>query len=162
LNGELPAEPAAALERLAEMIHAQKSQIDGLLAALDARSGNLDAAVGDAVQRALDAAGIQASERIARLHRATGVRFARWSFGVVSACAMVPAVLSWFLMPSQAQLLRARQTRDELTATVAQLAREGGRIELRHCGEANRLCVRVERKLPLYGEGADFMVLKGY
>ena len=39
---------------------------------------------------------------------------------------------------------------------------EGGRIDLRHCGEANRLCVRVERKAPFYGENSDYAVLKGY
>ncbi|HEY6456125.1 MAG TPA: hypothetical protein VIY90_12700 [Steroidobacteraceae bacterium] len=90
------------------------------------------------------------------------VRFARWSLGVVSGCALVPALLSWMLMPSRTQLLQARQTRDQLSAAVAQLSREGGRIELRHCGSASRLCVRIDRKSPFYGDSADFMVLKGY
>ena len=74
----------------------------------------------------------------------------------------MPALLSWMLMPSRTQLLQARQTFDQLSAAVAQLSREGGRIELRHCGAANRLCVRIDRKSPFYGESADFIVLKGY
>jgi hypothetical protein len=99
---------------------------------------------------------------MAQVQRASSVRLARWSFGVVSGCALVPALLSWMLMPSRAQLLQARQTFDQLSAAVGQLSREGGRIELRHCGAANRLCVRIDRKSPFYGESADFMVLKGY
>ena len=100
--------------------------------------------------------------KLAQVHRASSVRLARWSFGVVSGCALVPALLSWMLMPSRTQLLQARQTFDQLSAAVAQLSREGGRIELRHCGAANRLCVRIDRKSPFYGESADFIVLKGY
>jgi len=152
----------AGLDRIVEMVHAQQSQINDLLAALDARSRDLDTAVEGALHRSLDAAGLRASQRFSQLHRETGVRFARWAFGVVSACALVPAALSWILMPSRAQLLQARATLDQLTANAAQLSREGGRIELRHCGETNRLCARVERKSPPYGEGADFMILKGY
>jgi hypothetical protein len=151
------------LGRILATVHAQQSQIHGVLATLDSRSRDLDTTVGDAVQRALaDAAGIRAAEKLSQVHRATGVRFARWSFGVVSACALVPTILSWALLPSQAQLLQARQTQEQLSAGVAQLSRQGGRIELRHCGAANRLCVRVDRKSPFYGENADFMVLKGY
>jgi hypothetical protein len=51
---------------------------------------------------------------------------------------------------------------DQLSARVAQLSREGGRMELRYCGAANRLCVRVDRKSAFYGEGADYMIVKGY
>ena len=100
--------------------------------------------------------------KLAQMHRASSAHFARWSFGVVSGCALVPALLSWMLMPSRTQLLQARQTFDQLSAAVAQLSGEGGRIELRHCGVANRLCVRIDRKSPFYGESADFVVLKGY
>jgi len=35
-------------------------------------------------------------------------------------------------------------------------------VQLRHCGAARRLCVRVDRGAPLYGEAADFLVVKGY
>jgi hypothetical protein len=146
-----------------EIVHAQQSQIHGLLATLDSRWKDLDASLGEAVQRAfMDAAGLRAAEKLSQVHRATGMRFARWSFGVVLACALVPTCLSWLLMPSRTQLLQARQTLDQLSAGVSQLSREGGRIQLRHCGEANRLCVRVDRKSPFYGENADYVILKGY
>jgi hypothetical protein len=134
-----------------------------MLATLDTRARDLDSTLGEAVQRAfMDAAGLRAAERLSRMHRATGMRFALWSFGIVSACSLVPTVLTWMLMPSRAQLMLARQNLDQLSAGIARLSREGGRIDLRHCGEANRLCVRVERKAPFYGENSDYAVLKGY
>ncbi|HEY4338749.1 MAG TPA: hypothetical protein VGM97_02270 [Steroidobacteraceae bacterium] len=151
------------LGRILETIHAQQAQLHGMLANLESRTQDLDASVGEAVQRALmQPAGLRAAEKLAQMQRTSAVRFARWSFGLVSGCALVPALLSWMLMPSRAQLLQARQSYDELSGRVAQLSREGGRIELRHCGPANRLCVRVDRKSPWYGDSADFMVLKGY
>jgi hypothetical protein len=146
-----------------ETVHAQQSQIHGLLATLDTRSRDLDATLGEAVQRAfMHAAGLRAAEKLSQVHWATGMRYARWSFGVVLACALVPTCLSWLLMPSRTQVIQARQTLDQLSARVSQLSREGGRIDLRHCGEANRLCVRVDRKSPFYGETADYVILKGY
>jgi hypothetical protein len=158
--------PQGRLEELGPMletVHAQQTKIHGLLASLETRARDLDSTVGEAVQRAfMDAAGLRAAATLSQVHRATGVRFARWCFGVVSVCALVPVLLSWWLMPSPSQVLRARQSQDELAARVAQLSREGGHMDLRHCGAAQRLCVRVDRKAPLYGEGADFMIVKGY
>jgi hypothetical protein len=151
------------LGRVLETVHAQQSQIHGLLATLDTRSRDLDSTMGEAVQRAfMDAAGLRAAEKLSQIHRATGMRFALWSFGIVSACSLVPTVLTWMLMPSRAQVTQARQSLDQLSAGIARLSRAGGRIDLRHCGEANRLCVRVDRKTPFYGENADYAVVKGY
>ena len=164
MNSELATEAAPTeLGRVLETVHAQHSQIHGMLATLDTRSRDFDSAMGEAVQRAfMDAAGLRAAEKLSQIHRATGMRFALWSFGIVSACSLVPTVLTWMLMPSRSQLMQARQSLDQLSAGIARLSREGGRIDLRHCGEANRLCVRVDRKAPFYGEGADYAVIKGY
>jgi len=151
------------LGRVLETVHAQQSQIHGMLATLDARSRDLDSTMGEAVQRAfMDAAGLRAAEKLSQIHRATGMRFALWSFGIVSACSLVPTVLTWMLMPSRAQVTQARQSLDQLSAGIARLSREGGRMDLRHCGEANRLCVRVDRKAPFYGGNADYAVVRGY
>ena len=151
------------LSQILATVHAQQSQIHGVLATLDSRARDFDTTLGEAVQRALaDAAGMRAAETLSQVHRRTALRFAHWSFGVVSACALVPTLISWALLPSRTQLLQARETLAQLSAGVAQLSGEGGRIDLRHCGAANRLCVRVDRKSPAYGESADYMVLKGY
>lgn len=164
MKSESSVEPAPVdLGGVLETVHAQQSQIHGLLATLESHSRDLHATLGEAVQRAfMDAAGLRAAEKLSQVHRATGMRFARWSFGVVLACALVPTILSWVLMPSRTQLIQARQTLDQMAARVSQLSREGGRIDLRHCGEADRLCVRVDRKSPFYGENADYVILKGY
>ncbi len=139
------------LRQILATVHAQQSQIHGCWQRSKPGPGpRCD--LGEAVQRALaEAAGIRAAQTLDQVHRATGVRFARWSFGVVAACALVPAVLSWMLLPSRAQLLQARQTLEQLSG-VAQLSRQGGRVELRQCGAGSRLCVRVDRKSPFYGE----------
>ncbi|HTV80776.1 MAG TPA: hypothetical protein VMF03_21175 [Steroidobacteraceae bacterium] len=125
--------------------------------------GELGRVLEEAMQRAFtDASNVRAAEKLSQIHRATGTRFALWSFGIVSMCSLVPAVLTWMLMPSRAQVIQARQNLDQLSAGIASLSREGGRIDLRRCGETNRLCVRVDRKAPFYGPKADFAVVKGY
>jgi hypothetical protein len=68
----------------------------------------------------------------------------------------------WWLLPSQSELAALRSKRDELASNVAHLEQRGGRIDLRHCGGTDRLCVRVDRKAPVYGEAADYLVVRGY
>jgi len=126
------------LGRVLETVHAHQSQIHGMLATLDTRSRDLDSAMGEAVQRAfMDAGGMRAAEKLSQIHRATGMRFALWSFGIVSACSLVPTVLTWMLMPSGAQMTQAARAWTS-SPRIARLSREGGRMDLRHCGEANR------------------------
>jgi hypothetical protein len=33
---------------------------------------------------------------------------------------------------------------------------------LRHCGDTSRLCVRIDRRAPVYGEQSDYLVVRGY
>jgi hypothetical protein len=69
--------------------------------------------------------------------------------------------MRWTL-PSDDQIRSLRMRRDEMTASIATLERQGGRIEWRHCGEKARLCVRVDRKSPPFGDRADYYVVEGY
>src|SRR5204863_4608 len=66
------------------------------------------------------------------------------------------------LLPSHAEVAAVRATRSELSSNVALLIQQGGRVELRHCGAARRLCVHVDRGAPTYGEASDYLVVKGY
>jgi hypothetical protein len=66
------------------------------------------------------------------------------------------------MLPSRAEIETLSTRRDELVASIERLTRQGGGVELRHCGKALRLCVRVDRGAPSYGEGGDFLVVKGY
>jgi hypothetical protein len=52
--------------------------------------------------------------------------------------------------------------RDALAKSIASLEQRGGKIEWKSCGDPARLCVRVDRKAPVYGEKADYYVAKGY
>lgn len=60
------------------------------------------------------------------------------------------------------ELDRLRVKRDRLLIDVQKLEQQGGRAELRQCGDTARLCVRIDKSSPAYGEKGDFMVMKGY
>ena len=64
--------------------------------------------------------------------------------------------------PSQRELAELRARKDELTSNIARLEKSGGWIDLRRCGGTDRLCVRVDRTAPVYGESGDYWVVKGY
>jgi hypothetical protein len=66
------------------------------------------------------------------------------------------------VLPSAADVAVLRARRDELTASLTELEQQGGRIDWRHCGESKRLCVRVDRKAPAYGDRGDYYVIEGY
>ena len=94
--------------------------------------------------------------------RAANLRLAVWTATVSTVAVAVPLGLSLWLLPNAG---RCRRT--------AQYARRAGRqrrapraagraCELRRCGATERLCVRVDRYAPAYGEGADYLVVKGY
>jgi hypothetical protein len=77
-------------------------------------------------------------------------------------CSAIPLCVACWVLPSRAQIAALRTKHDELAVKIAQLEERGGRMDLRHCGEGARLCVRVDRKAPMYGEQADYLVVRGY
>jgi hypothetical protein len=111
-------------------------------------------AVGDDAQRA--------AETLRALRHTADLRMALWTLAMATLSCVVPAAVAWWALPSRGEVAALNARRDELTASVARLTRQGGQIELRHCGSAQRLCVRVDRKAPAYGEEGDFLVVKGY
>jgi hypothetical protein len=149
-------ESAEAHQRLAET-HLEK---------LRAHTQDLDAVVRDEIRRTLTeelqmltAESRRCAEALQRIRRRTGIRSALWCLGVAVLCsATLVAIMRW-TMPSEAELAALRARRDQLSASVAALERQGGRIDWRHCGENSRLCVRVDRKAPAYGEKADYYVV---
>jgi hypothetical protein len=86
-----------------------------------------------------------------------------WSGAIL---AVVPGALTalavWYLLPTQAQMGALRAQREALNANIAQLSRDGGRIDLRRCGSDARVCVRVDHHAPTFGEHAEYMVVQGY
>ena len=103
-----------------------------------------------------------AAQSLRRLGRAANVRMAVWSIGLTLLCTAIPMCGQWWLIPSQSEIAALRLRRDALAANVTSLEERGGRIDLRRCGGTDRLCVRVDRKAPVYGDAGDYLVVKGY
>jgi hypothetical protein len=104
----------------------------------------------------------RAAEALRRLQRTANLRLIAWGAAVFTLTSLVPCAIAWWLLPTRTEIQALGAKRDELTANVARLARQGGNLELRHCGTTQRLCVRVDRSAPTYGAAGDFLVLKGY
>jgi hypothetical protein len=154
---------------LMEAAHAQQALAETAVEALKAHARDLDALVREEIQRTLldelqtlSADSRHAAEALRILRRTAEARVALWSVAsTVLCCCAVLGLASWVL-PSRAEIAALRATRDQLAEQVARLEQRGGRIELRRCGDADRLCVRVDRKAPVYGEKADYLIVKGY
>ncbi len=111
--------------------------------------------------QALGAASLRAAEALEAVRRAASVRIALWAVAVVCACSAIPFTIASTVLPSHAELSRMHEEHDRLEASIAILERRGGGIDLRRCGAAGRLCVRVERAAPAYGAQSDYLIVKG-
>jgi hypothetical protein len=103
-----------------------------------------------------------AVESLCSLARHANLRAIVFGGVLVLLASAVPFVVAWWLLPSATEVAALRASRDQLRADVAQLRREGGAVDLKYCGPQRRLCARMDRAAPRYGETADYMVLKGY
>jgi hypothetical protein len=103
-----------------------------------------------------------AVESLRALARHVNLRVFALGGALVLLASAVPFALAWWLLPSAAEMAALRVSRDQLSADLAHLRREGGAVDLKHCGPERRLCARVDRAAPRYGEAADYIVLKGY
>jgi hypothetical protein len=104
----------------------------------------------------------RAAQALRSLQRTANLRVIAWGAAILSLASLVPCAISWWLLPTHGEIQALLERRDELTANIARLSRQGGNVELRHCGSAQRLCVRVERSAGAYGAAGDFLILKGY
>ena len=154
---------------LMEAAQAQQTLATAALERLREHTAGLDAIVREEIRATLveemhaiaEDSG-RASEALRRLGRAASGRFAAWSAAVVGLSALIPLGLVQWWLPSHAEVAALAARRDQLTANLRQLAGQGGQIEIRHCGAARRLCVRIDRSAPPYGQSADFRILEGY
>ncbi len=104
----------------------------------------------------------RASDALHSVRRAANMRALLWSVGTTVLCSAIPLGLACWIIPSRADIAALRARHDELAAKIANLEERGGRIDLRRCGGGARLCVRVDRKAPMYGEQSDYLVVRGY
>lgn len=112
---------------------------------------------------------VQAASKAEGSMRRAGAWFA-WKWvamaggGTIGVCLLAYASLAWQLH----QVNSLREEKAELQDEVAQLqananewAKQGGRVKLERCGDAMRLCVRVNKTVS-YGKDNDHFVLRGY
>jgi hypothetical protein len=154
---------------LMEAAHAQQTLADTALERLNAHLRDLDTVVRDEIRHTL-VEELQvvmnetkrSAEALRRLRRSANLRVGLWSLGLTVVCSAIPLCLAWWLLPSAGEVSALRAKRDDLESAVARLEQRGARLDLRRCGVGNRLCVRVDRKAPVYGEAGDYLVIKGY
>lgn len=154
---------------LMEAAHSQQKLADRSLRKLQANTQELASMVRSVLHAAL-AEELQElaseSERAAgalrALRRSARMRTLLWSIGITMLCSMVPLALALWWLPSRAEVESLRSQRERLQRTIVLLEERGGRIELRRCGVAGRLCARVDRQAPVYGDRSDYLILRGY
>ena len=154
---------------LMEAAQAQQALAETTLEKLNAHMRDLDDIVRDEIRRTLveelqvlGNEGRRAAEALRGLGRSANLRVFLWSVGITLLCTAIPLSAAWWFLPSQGELVALRSKRDELASSLARLEQRGARIDLRRCGGGDRLCVRVDRKAPAYGEAGDYLVVKGY
>jgi hypothetical protein len=154
---------------LMETAHSHQELVDGSLRQLQAHTRGLDDVVRDEIRRVRSAELAQLMDEVARaaevlraLARAARLRAVLWSTLAAVVPGAVVAIVLWLWLPSPAQMAALHSQHAQLAAAVARLSAGGGRIDLRHCGNTSRLCVRIDRHAPAYGEQSDYLVVQGY
>jgi hypothetical protein len=154
---------------LMEAAQAQQTLAETVLDRLKEHMSAIDDVVRDEIRhalveelRVLGQESQRAAESLRRLGRAANTRMVLWSIGLTVLCTAIPMCGQWWLIPSQGEIAALRHERDTLAANIGSLQGRGGRIDLRRCGGTDRLCVRVDRKAPAYGDAGDYLVVKGY
>ena len=154
---------------LMEAAQAQQKAAESSLRKLKAVTGELTVTVREEVHRVL-LEGIhslsedskRASDALHAVRRAANLRTVAWSVGTTMLCSLIPLALACWIVPSRAEISALRAKHDDLVTRIADLEQRGGRIDLRRCGDGARLCVRVDRKAPSYGQQSDYLVVRGY
>ena len=164
-----PREAHLKLGLLMETADTQQRMAAAALEQLQSHAEGLDAIVRDEIRatlveelRKLSGDIQRAAQSLHALRHAANLRLLAWSVGVMTLSAAVPIGLARWLLPTRGEVAELAAARDQLTVNIAGLKAEGGKIELRHCGPTQRLCVRIDRSAPSFGEGADYLVVKGY
>jgi hypothetical protein len=154
---------------LMEAAQSHQRLAEGSLKRLKIRSQDLAEAVREEVHRTLvtelrNLSG-ETERAVAALQavgRAANLRITFWTLGITLLSVAIPLALVLWLLPSPSEIHALTAKHAELTAKITLLEQRGARIDLRRCGEGERLCVRVDRKAPAYGERADYLVVGGY
>jgi hypothetical protein len=154
---------------LLESAHAHQALADTTLEKLRAQVNELEGIAREEIRstlveelHALGEDSRRAAETLRRLRHVADLRVALWSLAMAAIASAVPLCAAWWILPSRSDIAALSARRDALDAAVAHLRQQGGEADLRRCGAAQRLCVRVDRKAGVFGDSNDFFVVKGY
>jgi hypothetical protein len=153
---------------LIEGAQAHQKLAEAAIDTLHKTTQGLEEVMRDQIQRAL-VDGLQrvrvetkcAVETLQRIKRAANARTAISMLVVTAATSAIALLVAWWVLPNRTEIAALRDERDQLARNVAVLNQRGGRANLRRCG-TRHLCVRVDLKAPRYGDGDDYLVIKGY
>jgi hypothetical protein len=154
---------------LMEGAQAHQAMVTENLQRLQAHIRDLDTVVRDEIRRTLleELQGVttesqRAVKALQQATRSAGGRMAVVAHSVVLLATLVPAGAIFYATPSPSEFLALRSQRADLESALQRLREQGARVEWRRCGEERRLCVRVDRKAPVFGEQADYFIVRGY
>jgi hypothetical protein len=154
---------------LMESAQAHQKLADAHLEKLHAHTRNLDGVVREEIRRtlveelqALTAESKRAAQALQGMKRAANMRGLLWTVVAAVLSTAIPSAFARWVLPSPSEVAALRAERDRLASSVIRLEQQGGKVDWRHCGDAARLCVRVDRGAPSYGDKADYYIVKGY
>lgn len=168
-GGRAMDEPSMKIGLLMESAQAHQKMAETHLERLRAHTQDLDEIVREEIRRtlieelqSLTAESKRAVQALSNMKRAANMRGLLWSAAIAVLCIAIPSLVARWVLPSAGEISRLRAERDQLAVSVARLKQQGGLVNWRYCGEAVRLCVRVDRSAPTYGENADYYIVRGY
>jgi hypothetical protein len=154
---------------LMESALAQQKLAEAHLEKLKVHTRDLDEVVRGEIRQtlveelqSLTAEADRAAQALRGIQRTSRLRGMIWSLGIALPCVLIPASIARWMLPSLSSVAAVRAERDALAQNIANLERRGGKVDWRRCGDSARLCVRVERNAPIYGDKADYYIVKGY
>ena len=104
----------------------------------------------------------RATASLRRLQHSGRLRGLSWAAGTAMLATAIPALYLRWEIPSAGEIAALKVRRDQLQMNVERLEQSGGRVEWRRCGEGARLCIRIKKSAPQYGEKGDYLIVKGY
>jgi hypothetical protein len=165
-----PAEdPVIRLGLLMESAQTHQRLAENQLDALRGHTRELDAVVREAIRttlvqelQELNQEMVRAAAAMRKVSRQANLRATLLGLAPALLCTLLSLGAARWLLPSESSLAILRAQESKLTANVEALAQRGGRVAWRQCGERLRLCVRIDRSAPAYGQHAEYVVLDGY
>lgn len=154
---------------LMESAQAHQRLAETQLEKLRAHTQDLDGVVREEIRRtlidelkAVTVESERAAQSLREMKRAANMRGLLWNMGIAILCTAIPSLIVRYALPSREEIDTLRRQRDALAQSIEHLEQRGGKLDWRSCGDAARLCVRVDRQAPVYGEKADYYIVKGY